>query len=72
MRRFYFIIDKFELQGIIVTKVNPEGPAQGTLRPGDKILEVDGVDFTKMDHDRAVSVLRATNPVVLMMISRHQ
>lgn len=58
--------------GIIVTKVNPEGPAQGTLRPGDKILEVDGVDFTKMDHDRAVSVLRATNPVVSMMISRHQ
>ncbi|XP_048510972.1 protein lap1 isoform X2 [Athalia rosae] len=58
--------------GIIVTKVNPEGPAQGTLRPGDKILEVDGIDFTKMDHDRAVSVLRATNPVVSMMISRHQ
>ncbi|XP_046426605.1 protein lap1 isoform X1 [Neodiprion fabricii] len=58
--------------GIIVTKVNPDGPAQGTLRPGDKILEVDGVDFTKMDHDKAVSVLRATNPVVSMMISRHQ
>jgi len=60
------------LQGIIVTKVNPDGPAQGTLRPGDKILEVDGIDFTKSDHNNAVAVLRATGAVVSMMISRHQ
>ncbi|XP_015602693.1 erbin isoform X2 [Cephus cinctus] len=58
--------------GIIVTKVNPDGPAQGTLRPGDKILEVDGIDFTKADHDNAVAVLRSTGAVVSMMISRHQ
>ncbi|XP_076243279.1 leucine rich repeat containing protein 7 lap1 [Calliopsis andreniformis] len=58
--------------GIIVTKVNPDGPAQGTLRPGDKILEVDGIDFTKFDHNNAVAVLRATGAVVSMMISRHQ
>ncbi|XP_050460940.1 protein lap1 isoform X2 [Cataglyphis hispanica] len=58
--------------GIIVTKVNPDGPAQGTLRPGDKILEVDGIDFTKSDHNNAVAVLRATGAVVSMMISRHQ
>ncbi|XP_071571394.1 uncharacterized protein Lap1 isoform X1 [Temnothorax nylanderi] len=58
--------------GIIVTKVNPDGPAQGTLRPGDKILEVDGIDFTKSDHNNAVAVLRATGTVVSMMISRHQ
>ncbi|XP_066584062.1 protein lap1 [Prorops nasuta] len=58
--------------GIIVTKVNPDGPAQGTLRPGDKILEVDGIDFTKADHNNAVAVLRATGAIVSMMISRHQ
>lgn len=58
--------------GIIVTKVNPDGPAQGTLRPGDKILEVDGIDFTKSDHNNAVAILRATGAVVSMMISRHQ
>ncbi|KOX73288.1 Protein LAP2 [Melipona quadrifasciata] len=58
--------------GIIVTKVNPDGPARGTLRPGDKILEVDGIDFTKSDHNNAVAVLRATGEVVSMMISRHQ
>lgn len=55
-----------------MTKVNPDGPAQGTLRPGDKILEVDGIDFTKSDHNNAVAVLRATGAVVSMMISRHQ
>ncbi|XP_063984452.1 protein lap1 isoform X1 [Diachasmimorpha longicaudata] len=58
--------------GIIVTKVNPDGPAQGTLRPGDKILEVDGIDFTKSDHDSAVAILRSTGAVVTMLISRHQ
>lgn len=55
-----------------MTKVNPDGPAQGTLRPGDKILEVDGIDFTKSDHDNAVAVLRTTGAIVSMMISRHQ
>ncbi|XP_043283644.1 protein lap1 isoform X2 [Venturia canescens] len=58
--------------GIIVTKVNPDGPAQGTLRPGDKILEVDGIDFTKSDHNTAVAVLRSTGAIVSMLISRHQ
>ncbi|KAK0179973.1 hypothetical protein PV327_005665 [Microctonus hyperodae] len=58
--------------GIIVTKVNPDGPAQGTLRPGDKILEVDGMDFSKADHDSAVAILRSTGAIVSMMISRHQ
>ncbi|XP_034943724.1 protein lap1 [Chelonus insularis] len=58
--------------GIIVTKVNPDGPAQGTLRPGDKILEVDGIDFSQSNHDSAVAVLRATGDTVSMMISRHQ
>ncbi|XP_008544865.1 protein lap1 [Microplitis demolitor] len=58
--------------GIIVTKVNPDGPAQGTLRPGDKILEVDGIDFSNSDHDRAVAILRSTGDVVTMLISRHQ
>lgn len=59
-------------QGIIVTKVNPAGPAQGTLKPGDKILEVDGIDLTKSDHDSAVGILRSTGSIVSMMISRPQ
>ncbi|KAF7997883.1 hypothetical protein HCN44_009281 [Aphidius gifuensis] len=58
--------------GIIVTKVNPAGPAQGTLKPGDKILEVDGIDLTKSDHDSAVGILRSTGSIVSMMISRPQ
>lgn len=53
-----------------MTKVNLEGPANGILLKGDKILEVDGIDFTKSDHKQAVAVLRATGAVVSMMISR--
>ncbi|XP_046405155.1 erbin-like isoform X2 [Ischnura elegans] len=58
--------------GIFITKVHPNGPASGSLLPGDKILEVDGIDFTKLEHDQAVSILTQTGNVVQMMISRHQ
>lgn len=57
---------------IIVTKVHPNGPASKTIMPGDKILEVDGIDFTKLEHDEAVKVLKQTGNVVSMMISRQQ
>ncbi|KAK7793995.1 hypothetical protein R5R35_003958 [Gryllus longicercus] len=57
---------------IFVTKVHPNGPASKVIMPGDKILEVDGIDFTKLEHDEAVSVLMQTGNIVNMMISRHQ
>ncbi|XP_071439275.1 erbin [Hetaerina americana] len=58
--------------GIYITKIHPSGPASGSLIPGDKILEVDGIDFTKLEHDQAVSILTQTGNVVQMMISRQQ
>jgi C-terminal processing protease CtpA/Prc len=58
--------------GIFVTKVHPNGPASGCLQPGDKILEVDGTDFTKVEHDQAVGILKQTGSSVNMMISRQQ
>lgn len=58
--------------GIYITKVNPDGPASGLLFPEDKILEVDGIDFTKLEHDDAVKILKQTGNVVNMMVSRQQ
>ncbi|KAG8230213.1 hypothetical protein J437_LFUL009275 [Ladona fulva] len=58
--------------GIYITKIHPNGPASAALQPGDKILEVDGIDFTKLEHDQAVSILTQTGSIVHMMISRQQ
>ncbi|PSN58457.1 hypothetical protein C0J52_00772 [Blattella germanica] len=65
-------VEKRENEGIFVTKVHPNGPASNCLVPGDKILEVDGTDFTKLGHDQAVGILKQTGNVVNMMISRQQ
>lgn len=35
-----------DLQGIFVTRVQPDGPASSLLQPGDKILQV-GVDLNQ-------------------------
>ncbi|XP_029640750.1 leucine-rich repeat-containing protein 7-like [Octopus sinensis] len=53
--------------GIFITKVQPEGPALNTLFPGDKILKVNGVDFSNIEHTRAVDILRNSNPVMLLV-----
>lgn len=65
-------LEKRDSVGIFVTKVHPNGPASGCLQPGDKILEVDGTDFTKVEHDQAVGILKQTGSTVNMMISRQQ
>ncbi|KAH9523504.1 hypothetical protein Btru_040175 [Bulinus truncatus] len=53
--------------GIFVTKVNVEGPASKHLRPGDKILEVNKVDFQAIEHNQAVAVLKTNNTVNLLI-----
>ncbi|XP_023717190.1 erbin isoform X2 [Cryptotermes secundus] len=65
-------LEKHDNEGIFVTKVHPNGPASSCLLPGDKILEVDGTDFTKVEHDQAVGILKQTGSIVNMMISRQQ
>ncbi|XP_069126655.1 erbin-like isoform X4 [Argopecten irradians] len=50
-------------KGIFVTKVQSEGPAAMSLSPGDKILEVNGHDFTKIHHDDAVSIIKQCSSV---------
>ncbi|XP_071490332.1 uncharacterized protein [Diadema antillarum] len=58
-----------EDMGIFVTKVQPDGPADHLLVPGDKILEVNDRDFLDIDHEEAVTMLKISNPVA-MVISR--
>ncbi|XP_050403943.2 erbin isoform X1 [Patella vulgata] len=57
--------------GIFVTKVQSNGPAKHTLRRGDKILKVNGTDFTSIDHNRAVSYLK-NNTTVCLLVERIQ
>ncbi|RUS74107.1 hypothetical protein EGW08_018138 [Elysia chlorotica] len=53
--------------GIFVTKVIPDGPASKLLRPGDKLLEVNKVDFQTVEHNQAVAVLKTSSNVNLLV-----
>ncbi|XP_044158309.1 leucine-rich repeat-containing protein 7 [Bufo gargarizans] len=57
-------------RGIFVTRVQPDGPAYGVLRPGDKILQVNGHSFVHMEHEMAVSLLKNFPTTVDLVIQR--
>lgn len=56
-------------QGIFVNSINSGGPASNVLKVGDKILEVDGVDFTDISESSAVNILQSSNNIISLMIS---
>ncbi|CAF0728914.1 unnamed protein product [Brachionus calyciflorus] len=50
---------KYPDNGIYVTTIKPDGPAARTdLRVNDKILQVNGRDFTLMTHKKAVEYIK--------------
>jgi len=53
--------------GIFVTKIIPSGAAAQHLRPGDKLLEANSIDFRTIEHNKAVSVLKTSNSVSLLV-----
>ncbi|XP_062064239.1 multiple PDZ domain protein isoform X2 [Lepus europaeus] len=60
------------MRGIFIKHVLEDSPAgkNGTLRPGDRIVEVDGMDLRDASHEQAVEAIRkAGNPVVFMVQS---
>ncbi|KAM6170102.1 multiple PDZ domain protein [Rhynchocyon petersi] len=60
------------MRGIFIKHVLEDSPAgkNGTLKPGDRIVEVDGMDLRDASHERAVEAIRkAGNPVVFMVQS---
>uniref|UniRef100_A0A3B3B5X8 Glutamate receptor interacting protein 2b n=1 Tax=Oryzias melastigma TaxID=30732 RepID=A0A3B3B5X8_ORYME len=55
---------------LVVTYVRPGGPAdrEGTLRPGDRLLSVDGVPLHNAGHSEALSVLGQCSQEALFQI----
>jgi multiple PDZ domain protein len=54
------------ISGIFIKHVLPDSPAgrNGTLKTGDRILEVNGYDLRDASHDRAVEIIRAAQSPV--------
>ena len=63
-------INIFYLQGIFVTKLTANGAATNILQPGDKLLTVNGIDFTHMEHNAAVTLLKQQPAYVNITIER--
>ncbi|XP_030422596.1 multiple PDZ domain protein isoform X8 [Gopherus evgoodei] len=60
------------MRGIFIKHILEDSPAgkNGTLKTGDRIVEVDGIDLRDASHEQAVEVIRkAGNPVVFMVQS---
>ncbi|GIX90296.1 tax1-binding protein 3 homolog [Caerostris darwini] len=56
--------------GIYVTEVTPNSPAAKCgLKTHDKILQVNGYDFTMVTHDKAVEYIKKS-PVLNMLVAR--
>ncbi|XP_054706981.1 inactivation-no-after-potential D protein-like [Uloborus diversus] len=65
-------VDHSVRAGIFVKNVLPDSPAgwNGTLKRGDRILEVSGVDLRSATHAQAVDVIKnASNPVTFVIQS---
>ncbi|XP_024114569.1 inaD-like protein isoform X2 [Oryzias melastigma] len=61
-----------ELKGIFIKQVIPGSPAAQTqsLKTGDKILEVSGIDLRAASHEEAVSAIKsAPSPIVFIVQS---
>uniref|UniRef100_A0A4X2KBV0 Multiple PDZ domain protein n=1 Tax=Vombatus ursinus TaxID=29139 RepID=A0A4X2KBV0_VOMUR len=60
------------MRGIFIKHVLEDSPAgkNGTLKTGDRIVEVDGMDLRDASHEQAVEAIRkAGNPVLFMVQS---
>jgi multiple PDZ domain protein len=58
------------ISGIFIKHVLPDSPAgrNGTLKTGDRILEVNGNDLRDASHDRAVEIIRAAQSPVHFIV----
>ncbi|KAJ0069037.1 hypothetical protein NL108_016516, partial [Boleophthalmus pectinirostris] len=62
--------DWHKTRPLVVTYVRPGGPAdrEGTLRPGDRLLSVDGVPLHSCSHGEALSVLAQCGQEALFQV----
>ncbi|ESO86657.1 hypothetical protein LOTGIDRAFT_128758, partial [Lottia gigantea] len=59
-------------KGIFISKVQSDGPAKHCLRRGDKILKMNSTDFTSIEHNQAVTLLKTTHTVCLLVERIHK
>uniref|UniRef100_A0A1A8VDR1 Protein scribble homolog n=2 Tax=Nothobranchius furzeri TaxID=105023 RepID=A0A1A8VDR1_NOTFU len=58
--------------GIYISRIAEGGAAHrdGTLRVGDRVISINGVDMTEAKHDQAVALLTGTSPTIALLVER--
>uniref|UniRef100_A0A6Q2YPL7 Protein scribble homolog n=1 Tax=Esox lucius TaxID=8010 RepID=A0A6Q2YPL7_ESOLU len=58
--------------GIYISRIAEGGAAHrdGTLRVGDRVITINGVDMTEARHDQAVALLTGTSPTIALLLER--
>ncbi|XP_023188873.1 multiple PDZ domain protein-like isoform X2 [Xiphophorus maculatus] len=58
------------MRGVFIKHISPDSPAalNGTLRVGDRILEVSGVDLRDASHEQAVEAIRRAGDTVHLLV----
>ncbi|XP_069553515.1 multiple PDZ domain protein [Brachyistius frenatus] len=62
------------MRGVFIKHISPDSPAayNGTLRTGDRILEVCGVDLRDASHEQAVEAIRRPGDSVIFLVQSGQ
>ncbi|KAF6738001.1 Multiple PDZ domain protein, partial [Oryzias melastigma] len=62
------------MRGVFIKHISPDSPAahNGTLRAGDRILEVSGVDLRGASHEEAVEAIRRAGDSVVLLVRSGQ
>ncbi|XP_068929303.1 harmonin [Petaurus breviceps papuanus] len=56
--------------GIFISNVKPDSlSAEVGLETGDQIVEVNGIDFTNMDHKEAVNILKSSRSLTISIVA---
>uniref|UniRef100_A0A8C7PYN9 Protein scribble homolog n=1 Tax=Oncorhynchus mykiss TaxID=8022 RepID=A0A8C7PYN9_ONCMY len=60
--------------GIYISRIAEGGAAHrdSTLRVGDRVITINGVDMTEARHDQAVALLTGTSPTIALLVERDQ
>ncbi|KAM9826868.1 protein scribble homolog [Neosynchiropus ocellatus] len=58
--------------GIFISRIAEGGAAHrdSTLRVGDRVISINGVDMTEARHDQAVALLTGTSPTIALLVER--
>ncbi|KAJ0050697.1 hypothetical protein NL108_005105, partial [Boleophthalmus pectinirostris] len=62
------------MRGVFIKHISPDSPAalNGTLRIGDRLLEVGGVDLREATHEQAVEAIRKAGESVVFLVQSGQ